>query len=205
DWHPLSDTNATGHHDTGMDDIHDNNNLTKERDTLRDERDQLRTSISNLTQEHEQLQSRYSTVVTSRDELQEEVKILSGNITEKVCRSGWIKYRKSCYYISTSRKTWSKSRQDCQDRGADLVIINSREEQTFLSRFNERLWIGLSDRQSEGNWKWVDGTDLVGDGFWQAGEPNDDRGKEDCVEVARQTDEWNDLPCSTTVYWACEE
>ncbi|XP_064814057.1 CD209 antigen-like protein A [Oncorhynchus masou masou] len=42
---------------------------------------------------------------------------------------GWGYYKSNLYFISTKMKTWEESRQDCLRRGADLVIINSGEEQ----------------------------------------------------------------------------
>ena len=47
----------------------------------------------------------------------------------KLCPEGWRRFGCSCYYKSTEKKTWSQSRRLCQERGADLVIINSKEEQ----------------------------------------------------------------------------
>lgn len=54
------------------------NNLTEDRDTLRDQQDQLRINISSLTKDMEELQSQYETVVASRDALQEELKSRTG-------------------------------------------------------------------------------------------------------------------------------
>lgn len=55
--------------------------------------------------------------------------------------------------------------------------------------------MGLSDKEQENNWKWVDGTGLVGRGFWQNGEPNNNDGNEDCVEALRNARAWNDVSC----------
>ncbi|KAF0045213.1 hypothetical protein F2P81_001742 [Scophthalmus maximus] len=57
-------------------------NLTKDKDALRDERDQLRINASNLTKAIEVLQSQYNTVSASRDKLQEDVRRL--NVSREV-------------------------------------------------------------------------------------------------------------------------
>jgi hypothetical protein len=45
-----------------------------------------------------------------------------------------MRFEGSCYYISTFyistvKNTWDYARQDCLSRGADLAIIESKDEQ----------------------------------------------------------------------------
>lgn len=84
------------------------------------------------------------------------------------------------------------------------MIITTKAELDFVKRSYGVTWIGLS-RSGDGTWKWVDGTNLVGAGFWQDGEPNNVDGDEDCVEVSRSAAAWNDVPCSRQFSWVCEE
>uniref|UniRef100_A0A3B4EP17 C-type lectin domain-containing protein n=1 Tax=Pygocentrus nattereri TaxID=42514 RepID=A0A3B4EP17_PYGNA len=118
-------------------------------------------------------------------------------------KEGFLYFSSSVYYISTERKSWSESRQNCRERGADLLIINSREEQVRVK--GQTAWIGLTDGDEEGVWKWVDGSALT-TGFWKLGEPNS-YGDEDCAVTGYGSGpekSWVDFPCSYKCVWICE-
>ncbi|XP_074518262.1 C-type lectin domain family 4 member F-like [Halichoeres trimaculatus] len=101
------------------------------------------------------------------------------------CKDGCMSFRGSFYYISARQKSWVDSRHDCKGRGADLVIVNKKEEQEFINSLSRVFWIGLTDREEEGTWKWVDGSVLNSTGFWKTGQPSGWFGglKEDCVNT----------------------
>ncbi|XP_039669665.1 CD209 antigen-like protein C [Perca fluviatilis] len=120
---------------------------------------------------------------------------------------GWVYFNHSFYYISSIGKSWQEGRDDCQQRGTDLIIINNKEEQDFARQFKRRTWIGLTDRETEGIWTWVDGTAL-NTSFWHTGEPNSYQSQEeDCGEIRMYDVEnsWNDMPCKMKNYWICEK
>ncbi|KAF5889911.1 antigen like protein, partial [Clarias magur] len=146
------------------------NNINKENDQLQAsynnltlEKDQLLTIYNNLTVERDQLQTSYNNLIIERDQLQKLKYDLQTQVTnlDKVINEGWILYISSMYYISTEKKNWTESRNDCRERGADLVIINSREEQEFIHKHSGQVWIGLNDISVEGDWKWVDNTPVT--------------------------------------------
>ncbi|XP_029622358.1 CD209 antigen-like protein E isoform X2 [Salmo trutta] len=188
------------------------NILTKERDqlqtsynTLTEERDQLQTSYNTLTKERDQLQTSYNTLTKERANLQTERDFLSGKFTNL----NWQKFESSWYFLSTESKTWKESREDCLKRGADLVIINSDKEQTFLFNLKKRVWIGLTDSVNEGTWKWVDDTPLT-TRYWHKPQPDNagHTGNEDCVEIRtdqRPLEAWNDMSCDSKLNWICEK
>uniref|UniRef100_A0A8C7SRB6 C-type lectin domain-containing protein n=1 Tax=Oncorhynchus mykiss TaxID=8022 RepID=A0A8C7SRB6_ONCMY len=178
------------------------NNLTEERDQLQtsynnltEERDQLQTSYNNLTEERDQLQTSYNNLTEERDQLQRERDMLVWR--RSGCPGGWRKFDSSCYFLSIVSKTWEESRQDCLNRGGDLVIIQSREEQVMS-------WIGLTDEDREGLWTWVDKAQLTTAEYWHPGEPNGGR-EENCGMIWMNYDAWNDASCSAALPWICEK
>uniref|UniRef100_A0A3P9AVV2 C-type lectin domain-containing protein n=1 Tax=Maylandia zebra TaxID=106582 RepID=A0A3P9AVV2_9CICH len=109
--------------------------------------------------------------------------------------------------ISSEPKSWEESRQNCRQKGADLMIINSREEQNFVNQFKKHLWIGLTDSETEGTWKWVDGTQTT-TSYWNQGNKEPNGGTwQNCGEIDNYNieDSWNDAPCSNRQFWICEK
>ncbi|XP_037620627.1 CD209 antigen-like protein C isoform X1 [Sebastes umbrosus] len=147
----------------------------------------LEAVIKNLTEEGEDLNWKLSTCANNS-------------------QLGWVYFNHRFYYISSIVKSWQESRDDCLQRGADLMIINSKEEQEFGSQFNRDTWIGLTDSETEGKWKWVDGTAL-GTSYWGPGEPNHANSAEDCAEIwnLQKVNHWNDIPCKKQNHWICEK
>ncbi|KAA0703938.1 C-type lectin domain family 10 member A [Triplophysa tibetana] len=196
-------------------------NITEERDQLLtkytniiEERDQLLTKYTNITEERDQLLTKYTNITQERDQLltnntnliTQNTKLTQENNRMLEClKDGWIYYQFSKYVIISERKNWSESRRYCRERGADLIIINNKEEQDFLVRFlnEDSLWIGLSERDVEGEWKWkwVDNSTL-NMSFWGSGEPSSSQG-EDCALYNSR--EWNTYPCNTNFHSICEK
>ncbi|XP_057188044.1 C-type lectin domain family 4 member M-like isoform X2 [Triplophysa rosa] len=177
--------------------------LTTEKDQLQNDcrtDKELKLSYMNKVEELNKtlndMQDSYSRLTTEKDQLQNWFNSIEAELKKRNSEKG--------YRFIDDKKSWTESRQFCRDRGGDLVVINSVEEQRYISSVvKEVVWIGLSDIDNEGVMKWVDNSPL-NKRFWGQGEPNDDRGNEDCVELSpeKPTEKnWNDIPCSEKRKW----
>uniref|UniRef100_A0A8C9YUX1 C-type lectin domain-containing protein n=1 Tax=Sander lucioperca TaxID=283035 RepID=A0A8C9YUX1_SANLU len=106
--------------------------------------------------------------------------------TDNYSQHGWVYFNHSFYYISSIGKSWQEGRDDCQQRDADLIIINNKEEQVCkraksVCKTHERK--GVKSNQWTLRWK------------------------EDCGEIMSYNNEnsWNDITCKTQNYWICEK
>jgi len=115
----------------------------------------------------------------------------------------------SVYHRCPALLSWQDARDACQQRYADLVVLEQLAEQAQLSDQldipgGQRWWIGLHDHAVEGAFHWVDGAPLQpSSANWAAGQPDNYNGDEDCVEL-QAIAQWNDLRCDIKRGYLCE-
>ncbi|XP_063744028.1 uncharacterized protein LOC134867414 [Eleginops maclovinus] len=154
--------------------------------------------------------SRFSCPTEERDRL-------NASLIEmkRFCPAGWRMFSSTCYHLSKATGSWEKGREECRDTGADLVVIDSAEEQTFLSNFTggeTTAWIGLTDKVEEKTWLWINGAPLSIQ-YWRSIQPDNgggykELGEEDCAHIitgGQNLKNWNDLSCKTSLQWICEK
>ncbi|NXD41970.1 CLC4D protein, partial [Copsychus sechellarum] len=128
------------------------------------------------------------------------------------CPKGWRRFQRSCYFLSTDKKNWAESEQNCTGMGSQLVVINSKAEQEFLSKLikqslrKDHFYIGLF-AEKVGQWQWVDKTPYnVTAAFWRKGEPSG--GFDENSTVMHRFEEtlknWNDARSVWYYYRICE-
>ena len=79
-------------------------------------------------------------------------------------------------------------------------------QETILTFTGQRFWIGLVDRDTEGVWKWLNGTSPTYKD-WAPNEPNAYHQSDDCACLAKDyNNQWIDEDCEKTYYLAiCEK
>ncbi|XP_054042707.1 B-cell differentiation antigen CD72 isoform X1 [Rissa tridactyla] len=94
------------------------------------------------------------------------------------CPSGWLMYRGKCLFISSEKKTWEDSRDECEKKYSQLLVTKSWSRWTvpaFLKNADIPYWIGL--QKSSFPWYdygWLDEGDAEDEGvsdawFWADG------------------------------------
>lgn len=81
------------------------------------------------------------------------------------------------YFLTESRSSWTEAQAEAVAKGGNLVAINNAEENKWLLDVfgtTELFWIGLSDQEVEGAWKWANGEKVTYTN-WTPNEPNNGR------------------------------
>nr|AOH96654.1 C-type lectin [Sebastes schlegelii] len=130
------------------------------------------------------------------------------------CPEGWLVVGDQCFLLTTDRDDYSNSTNKCAEIGAHLAILTTKEQHDAVEKEGKNIggiytyyWIGLTDIETEGDWRWVDNSKLRTP-FWEAPEPNNHLSGgpegEDCAVVQSYTQLWHDVPCSFTYPRICQ-
>jgi len=138
------------------------------------------------------------------------------------CEKGWKEFDNKCFKLFNESKSWHEAEKSCEKVGAHLVKIESEQVNDFLlktflqipiGKLNREAWIGLTDKEKEGEFKWTDGTSAKYSN-WAADQPNDEYNEQDCGEIVNgvfwpgglsQIGVWNDFQCNLRLMYICQE
>uniref|UniRef100_A0A3Q2PXX5 C-type lectin domain-containing protein n=1 Tax=Fundulus heteroclitus TaxID=8078 RepID=A0A3Q2PXX5_FUNHE len=132
----------------------------------------------------------------------------------KPCLDDWLLFQSNCYLITKSKtsygwKTWKQSRDSCAEKNAELVVIDSKEEQEFVNTNIEKYnddkhgyWIGLQ-KDTKDMWTWVDGRN-VSVTYWSTAEPGYSYACGLTNPHINHLSNWGKASCTMKNRWICE-
>jgi hypothetical protein len=112
------------------------------------------------------------------------------------------------YKVFRDEVTWHEAKRRCEAMGGYLVCITSQMENNFVSQLGNRavLWLGASDEEREGQWKWVSGEPFQYANWVSRNPSNSGRG-EHWLSFSWLRDRgrgWNDNPEGGKMGFVCE-
>ncbi|XP_073342129.1 perlucin-like protein [Pagrus major] len=133
------------------------------------------------------------------------------------CPDKWLHVGEQCFFMSPDRQDFATSKQKCQEIGGHLAILTNAEDHDAVEKEGRRIgglytnyWIGLTDIETEGIWKWVDDSPLLRS-FWNLEKHEPDNNVsggeegEDCAVVDSYSQSWYDVPCNFSYPRICQK
>ncbi|KAJ8030095.1 Macrophage mannose receptor 1 [Holothuria leucospilota] len=137
---------------------------------------------------------------------------------EGMCYPGWKIHNGNCYqFVSNQKETWFGAKHICDGQGGFMLTVETKSEQDFIIQQlpklqlsgSEDIWIGLSDWEEDGTIKWVDGTVVTPDSYFNFPNhhiPEDREGEVQCgyIYVESPTGQWQYGDCFELYDYVCE-
>ncbi|CAM5112433.1 unnamed protein product, partial [Natator depressus] len=129
-------------------------------------------------------------------------------IIDRGCQRGWRRHGFHCYLVGHTFVTFSEANKTCERSNGYLATVENRNEQAYLISLTgltpeKYFWIGLSDVEEQGTFKWTDGEAVLFT-HWNSAMPG---GKSGCVamETGIAAGLWDVLSCEKTATFLCKQ
>ena len=120
-----------------------------------------------------------------------------------------------CYKLIEQQRDWGTAEQYCIDRyDGHLAAIASESINdhvvSIAQQYNipeNRVWLGGTDAEVEGIWRWSTDSSVMIYGNWHSMHPNDHllpHLEEDCLILSLFTLDWGDRECSVLFFFVCQ-
>ncbi|XP_064362040.1 LOW QUALITY PROTEIN: macrophage mannose receptor 1-like [Dromaius novaehollandiae] len=92
---------------------------------------------------------------------------VSGTVkTDPACLKGWERHGFYCYLVGHISVTFLEAKKACERSNGYLTSVGDRYEQAYLTSLvglspEKYFWIGLSDMEEQGMFKWADGAAVL--------------------------------------------
>ena len=117
-----------------------------------------------------------------------------------------------CYYWSASEQSWQISESLCKSMNGHLAAVTNSEIHNFLMKkatnaLKTSFWIGGTDQDREGTWKWTDGSKWEFTKWADQPEQQPSNGSyQNCLQIKHTNhakNGWNDHWCSYNYRFIC--
>ncbi|XP_047502514.1 C-type lectin domain family 4 member M-like [Penaeus chinensis] len=143
--------------------------------------------------------------------------VITGNGTvsvsmNKLCVWPYKRGGDGCFHVHTdTRLSWADARERCREMQGDLAA--PRRYGLFRQfMIEQRLgraytyWLGASDAEEEGTWRWVDGRPVdMGSGMWASNQPNEGRAANCLAVKPAYRFVASDEECHAGRYFICQQ
>ncbi|KAL4229838.1 hypothetical protein ACF0H5_010230 [Mactra antiquata] len=168
---------------------------------LKEEVSALESTVDQNGDELDEMEEKCSSTQKCCAEIAELRKMIECTITGRILG-------KSCYLLSSRSETWHEAVNSCSKMGARLVEVNSKMVNDLLTNIRKAanvfdIWLGGSDIETEGIWKWESSKQHFSFTNWGNDQP-DNWYTEDCLHNSGDSGLWNDVRCTTSYRYICE-
>uniref|UniRef100_A0A663LWS6 C-type lectin domain-containing protein n=1 Tax=Athene cunicularia TaxID=194338 RepID=A0A663LWS6_ATHCN len=127
---------------------------------------------------------------------------------DPACWKGWERHGFYCYLVGHTSVTFSEAKKTCERSSAYLTSIGDRYEQAYLISLiglssEKYFWIGLTDTEGQGMFKWVTGEGVLYTN-WNAAMPGNEAG---CVALrtGNAAGLWDVQNCEVKAKFLCKK
>ncbi|CAJ1085706.1 type-2 ice-structuring protein-like isoform X1 [Xyrichtys novacula] len=118
----------------------------------------------------------------------------------------WTRIGNRTFLFVPRKLNWADAERNCKTMDGHLGSVHSLWEYNLLRNLivtdgEKATWLGGSDSEVEGKWRWIDGTPFNFD-YWCSGQAVKDN--QDCLQInysARRC--WDDVECTRRLPSVC--